>query len=216
MWIFLFIGIAISYPCKFSLDDGAEYDLSIFTRDIPDYEADNVDYIYRFNICQNSLKQCGGSEGIATQWRYNGECVAITGRQEPKSPDLVKIEDGIALTYYNGDNCIGVERKTVYKFHCSPNDLKVRIGLIEDVVEYCVYSFDIYSKDACFGNEEIYQSYAYIIYGILFLVLVYFIFGFLYNKYNDKELEIIEAIPHGEACSEFFGRTFNKFKQSFR
>ena len=210
MWIVLLIAAALSYSCTFSLPDGSKYDLSVFTREVPDYEADAMDYIYRLNICSDTIKLCNGEPAIATQWYYNGGCTAVLARQGPIAPVLTKTVDGIMLTYTNGDMCTSGPRKVVYNFHCSKGE--TRVGLAEET-QMCLYAFDIYSKDACFGAKAKSRGYGWMAYGGIALVLVYFVGGWAYNKYQDKDLGVIEAIPHSGSVIECMGGAWEKLRR---
>ena len=88
MIFFLLVLGAYSYSCKFALPDGKIYDFSKLIRDIPDYEADSLEYIYTLNICKDTIKTCKGESGVATQWHYNGGRVAVIARQGPETPVL--------------------------------------------------------------------------------------------------------------------------------
>lgn len=212
MWLFL-LGVAVlAYPCRFTASDGTVYDLSKFERDIPDYEADAMDYVYRVNICGDTAKLCNGESGIGTQWFYNGNCVSVIARQGPTPPTLTKALDGtITLSYTNGDNCHNGPRKVNYIFHCSKGDTK--IGLAEEST-VCLYEFDVYSKDACFSKPAVVKSKTRYFYYILGIIFMYFVLGWGYNKYQDKELGMIEAIPHSERALDCITNLLDKARGS--
>ena len=169
-----------------------------------------MDYIYRLNICSDTIKLCNGQSGIATQWSYNGGCTAVLARQAPVNPVLSKTTDGIMLTYANGDMCSKGPRKVIYNFHCSKGE--TRVGLAEET-EVCLYVFDIYSKDACFGQKSKSKGYGWMVYGGIAAVFAYFVVGWAYNRYRDKDIGVFEAIPHSMMVLECMGGAWEKLRR---
>lgn len=210
MWHLALIALVSGYNCEFQLPSGEKYDFSAFTRDMPDYEADSMEYIYRLNICADTSILCNGEFSIASQWNYKGGCYAVIARQFPTLPVLSKKDDSLILTYTNGDYCYSGPRQTNFIFHCSPKNTK--IGLAEEP-ETCIYNFDIYSKYACFDLPvETQTSYFWMLYLVLSLILGYFVVGLIYNKVQDKTLTVLEALPHSEKLAEITSGIFNRFR----
>lgn len=210
MWQYIIISLASAYNCEFKLPSGDKYDFSPFVRDMPDYEADSMDYIYRFNICADTSILCNGEFSIASQWFYNGACVSVIARQFPSEPTLSKKDDLLVLTYTNGDYCFNGPRKVNYIFHCTKKGTKVGLG---EEIEPCTYNFDVYSKYACFDLPvEETSSYFWIVYLGICCVLAYFVIGFVYNKVQDKSLTVLEAIPHGEKTADCLSGILNRYR----
>lgn len=209
----LLLSLVYSYNCEFKLPTGEKYDFSAFMRDIPDYEADSMDFIYRFNICIDTAITCNGEYSIASQWNYNGGCVSVLARQYPDAPTLARKDDTLVLSYKNGDFCYTGPRKVNFVFHCT--DKRTKVGLAEEP-EACLYSFDIYSKYACFDvsdtKEEIETAFSWLFFLALMVVFAYFLIGFVYNKVQDKTLSVLEAIPHSEKIGEMVSNVCNKIR----
>mmetsp|Transcript_2521 Transcript_2521/g.3959 ORF Transcript_2521/g.3959 Transcript_2521/m.3959 type:complete len:241 (+) Transcript_2521:18-740(+) len=194
-----------TFPCVFTMPDGEVVNLSSTYSSMPDYEADAMDFIYRLNICGNTLKTCGDQEGIATQWLYNGRCVAVLARQGPKAPQAEYLDPtdpsaGIKLTYFNGDRCNNKQdRMITYKFHCSQEP--TRVGLAQEG-HICKYEFDIYTKEICPAKTKLKtktSTSSKVKTGLLLLgggFIAYFIIGVLANKRKEPQLGVMEAIPN--------------------
>lgn len=210
MWILLLLSLSFGFNCKFTLTDGTEYDLSEFQRTLPDYEVDVTGFIYRFNICADTVKLCHGDDSIASQWNYNAGCVAVIARQGPVPPKLARIADGLSLTYSNGDNCDFEARRATFNFHCV--DAETRIGLAEEP-STCHYSFDLYSRDACFGQSFTQKNHSWVFYGLILVAISYLAVGWVYNKHNNNELGFFEAIPHFELVYGCIGNAIAKVKR---
>jgi hypothetical protein len=213
MLFLLIIQVVQSYNCKFKLSSGEEYDFSPLMREIPDYEADSMDFVYRFNICIDTAILCNGEFSIASQWNYYGGCISVLARQGPEPPVLSKKDDNLVLTYKNGDYCYTGPRKVNYIFHCS--NKKTKIGLVEEP-EACIYNFDIYSKYTCFDSssteEEIETAVSWLFLLSLAVFFGYFFIGFMYNKMKDKTLSTTEAIPHFERITEILSSAVSRFR----
>ena len=210
MWLLLLLGLGYSaYNCQFSPPDGKSYDFSDFIREMPDYEVVAMDYVYRFNICSDTIKDCNGFPGIASQWVYNAGCASTIARQGPTPPVLTQIEKGLQLTYYNGDYCGPISREISFRFHCSNS--ATRIGLVEEP-DMCVYTIDIYSRDACFDIKPSTSNYFWVYY-VLAVLVGYFVLGWIFNKYRQKELSFIEAVPHSEKIIDIAGAVFTKIRR---
>ncbi|CAG9327861.1 unnamed protein product [Blepharisma stoltei] len=206
MWILLLFSLSSAgqYPCKFTMPDGNVIDLSSLYTEVPDYEMDAMDFVYRVNICGDAHKTCGADPGIATQWEYNGNCVAVLARQSGAPPKATYINSddpdlGIQLTYFNGDNCYNGPRQVIYNLHCAKE--KTRITMIEEF-STCVYTFEINSKNVCPGKSGVTKKSTGLSTGTLLIVAtviifaVYCIVGSVINRKNDPELSISESIPH--------------------
>ncbi|CAG9324551.1 unnamed protein product [Blepharisma stoltei] len=207
MWVLLLFNLASAgqYPCKFTMPDGDVIDLSSLYTEIPDYEMDAMDFVYRNNICGDTHKTCGVNTGIATQWEYNGGCVAVLARQSgtppvatyinPDDPDL-----GIRLTYFNGDSCGSIQRQVIYNIHCAKE--KTRMTMAEEF-SLCVYTFEVNSKLVCPGKSGVTKKSSsglsrgtWILLLSVILFAAYCIIGSILNRKNDPELSISESIPH--------------------
>lgn len=207
MWILLLFTLAYTskYQCQFKLPDGNLIDLSSLYTDVPDYEMDSMDFVYRANICGDTHKTCGSEAGIVTQWEYNGKCVAVLARQGPTAPvatyiDPLNPDAGIRLTYKNGNICGGVgQRQVVYNIHCS-NEV-TRITLAQEY-RVCEYTFEVYTRDICPGKAGVpkksksLSTLTWILIITTIIIVLYCIIGALLNKKHNPELPIFETIPN--------------------
>lgn len=202
-------------------ETGVNYDWSILRKNkddpyiIKDNETDDEEFSinYYFNIGKSLNIKCKNKiSSVIEVLEYQGnntDICEILGTDEsfnvkmiePKEPKL-----GFILEYGNGDICktsqneelMGYPRKARFRIYCSEkNDNNFILDLPEGKQgsTKCEIEFKIYSTAGCpiIPSSKIKSSKILIL--ALLLFGIYFLIGYLYNKYKYK-LEGKAAIPN--------------------
>jgi hypothetical protein len=152
---------AAAYDCRFRLPDNSLIDLSPLKTFGEDYEFAGTDGFYYYaNICGDSMHSCNtGSHGVASRWdSTRTHCEGTLGRVgmfdgaglplEVGYISDAKPEEGVVVTYHNGDSCGEEEAVAEFWFYC---DVLVESATLFDAGEIspCIYKFEFTTQFAC-------------------------------------------------------------------
>eukprot|EP00941_MAST-03F_sp_MAST-3F-sp1_P001317 g1317.t1 len=207
--------------CGFIAPDGTEYDLRGMTR-ILGSDGDftkqvqvgsSIEFLYRVNICANTLALCQGTPGSVTESLKipAGETCRVLGRLNgmtfkpltlPPTPDNPN-GDGLQLVYRNGDICDPIQRSTrsvIINLQCSISTIGP--GTLDEMKkdDTCTTSFTMKSRDAC-GVSAIGFGF-FFLYMFCLCGFIYCVGGAIYN-WRVVGAQGKEMIPHLEVWQEF-------------
>eukprot|EP00824_Muranothrix_gubernata_P016455 TRINITY_DN34049_c0_g1_i1.p2 TRINITY_DN34049_c0_g1~~TRINITY_DN34049_c0_g1_i1.p2 ORF type:complete len:251 (+),score=48.55 TRINITY_DN34049_c0_g1_i1:32-784(+) len=197
--------------------DGVHYDLTPARRNTGYYEfhTDDPVFTYFFNVCDYShlntttRTDCGDTIPPAplVQIVEEGRCEAgskccnlgLLSSQSKFSP--LEEEDGITVTYDQGDMCGGSPRTTQVSFVCdSSTDGEVK-AVAED---NCHYTVTFHTKYACSTSGDALSGGWVFIIIVLTLVVLYLVSGIMYRR---SRLGVTgwESLPNVEFWRQFPG-----------
>lgn len=189
--------------CKLTTAEGAEFDFSGMRRADHDYTGTVPGgYAYRFNVCGNTVKECGTQPSPASKWR--GTKCNNLGDASSQKISLVDPDDvtaGLKVSFVNGDICkkqvngaMEVSSRNVdFEIHCDRSEPTGKLRDIEEV-SMCEYIIHFGSVHGCAVGSG--GSGASLSFYIIFTIAMYLGVGVAYNHYQLEVPLGKEAIPH--------------------
>jgi len=199
-------GAVRQLSCRFT-SGGASFDLSPIRRLDHDFTGTTIGgYVYRLNVCGNTVKQCNSQDSPASKWR--GTKCNNLGDASTQTVSLLDAADpgkGLRLAFDSGDVCkkqAGGEmeisaRRVTYEVSCAAGE----DGRLKEIVEQsmCEYVVRFESRHACPSWSGSGSTHAHRGWAFLFLLAValgvYCGIG-VYHNLKSEGKHGVEAIPH--------------------
>jgi len=202
-----------SSSCQFSPPGtGLQFDLSAMAQTEHDFTGTTGGgYVYRFNVCKNTLKVCSDKPAPASKWR-GSKCNNLGDADTMKMSLLDEHQPtkGLRLAFEQGDICkkqseLGQtemgSRVVTYEVYCDASEP----GKLREIqeVSMCEYKVLFDSKAACPVSSGRPSGWSMI---AIFVVAVamYCAIGIAYNKYF-LAMQGLDAIPNRAMWEELPG-----------